>query len=256
MKMKDFTVCLVVMISLIASAVSAEELTGDQVMDKVDAVISAPSDSPGTGIMILVDKKGKEKERRLKMWTRHYKDKDDWSLTKFSEPAEVRNLGFLSLADDKMYLYLPAFDRVRRIASHARKESFAGSDLSNDDLSTGKYQEHYSAKILEETDQEYVLELIRKPGSNRIYPRTKAWVNKSNFTISKMEMMDENDKLWKTLEAKNEQIQGYWTMAEITMTDVRKDHKTIMKMEDLKFDVGLEDSMFTQRYLKRRLKSE
>ncbi len=231
-------------------------LTGDEILGKIDDVLSAPSDSTGIGIMVLVDKKGKKKERRLKMWSRYFKDKDDWSLTKFIEPSEVRNMGFLSLADDKMYLYLPAFDRVRRIASHSRKESFAGSDLSNDDLSTGGYRDNYTTKIIKETDGQYVLSLIRKKGSSRIYPSITAWVDKRNFTIIKSELMDETNTLWKTLEAKHEQIQGYWTMTETAITDVRKDHKTILTVKDVKFDTGLEDKIFSRRYLKRRIKNE
>jgi len=254
MKIRCYSLSLFVCLTLLLAATSATALTEKEILDKIDDVISAPTDSTGTGIMILIDKKGKQKERRLKMWTRYYKDKDNLSLTKFIVPAEVRNLGFLSLSDEKMYLYLPAFDRIRRIASHARKESFAGSDMSNDDLSTGTYSDHFDAKIVEETDQEYVLALTRKPGSDRIYPKSTAWVDKQNFCVTRMELFDENNKLWKTLNAKNEKIQGYWTMTEINMKDVQKNHQTIMKMEDLKFDVGLEDKIFSQRYLKRSVK--
>ena len=254
MRRKIQTILSLVILAVFLAAAQANAITGDEIMLKVDAVLSAPTDGTSTGEMILIDKNGKTKERRLQMWTRYYKDKDDWSLVKFITPAEVRDLGFLSLADDKMYLYLPAFDRVRRIASHARKESFAGSDLSNDDLSTGKYTDHFTARIKEETDKEYVLELTRKPGSNRIYPKSVVWVNKENFTIPKMELFDKGENLWKTFEGEYEQIQGYWTMTNITMTDVKKQHKTVMKMEDIQFDVGLEDNIFTQRYLKRRVK--
>jgi outer membrane lipoprotein-sorting protein len=245
---------LIVLSFVLLAAGPASALTGDEILAKVDAVLSAPTDGTSTAKMTLVDKRGNTKERLLKLWTRYYKDKDDWSLTKFVAPAEIRDLGFLSLADDKMYLYLPGFDRIRRIASHARKESFAGSDLSNDDLSTGKYVDHFSAKVKEETDDEYVLGLTRKPGSNRIYPRSIVWANKNNFTISKMELFDKHDKLWKTFEGEYEQIQGYWTLTSLTMTDVQKEHKTIMTMEDIAFDVGLDEKTFTTRYLKRRVK--
>ena len=254
MKKRFVTLWLTSLILLLTAGTAGAGLTAKEILDKIDAVISAPSDSTGTGTMILIDNKGKTKERQLKMWTRFYKDKENWSLTKFITPAEVRNLGFLSLADDKMYLYLPAFDRIRRIASHARKESFAGSDLSNDDLSTATYSDHYDAEIMEETDRQYVLALTRKPGSDRIYLKTTAWVNKDNFCIDHMELFDDNNKLWKTLEAKNEQIQGYWTMTEIKMKDVQKDHQTIMKLGELKFDLNLEDKIFTQRYLKRSVR--
>jgi outer membrane lipoprotein-sorting protein len=254
MKRQKQAVYYIIILAVFLVTGQANALTGDEILDKVDAVLSAPTDGTSTAEMTLVDKSGKTKERSLKLWTRYFRDKDDWSLTKFVEPAEIRDLGFLSLADDKMYLYLPGFDRVRRIASHARKESFAGSDLSNDDLSTGRYVDHFSVKIREETDQEYVLELTRKPGSNRIYPKSTVWVNKENFTIPRMEMFDNNERLWKTFEGEYEQIQGYWTMTSLTMTDVQKKHKTIMTLEDIQFDVGLDENTFTQRYLKRRVK--
>jgi outer membrane lipoprotein-sorting protein len=252
-RQKQAVYCIIILAVFLATG-PANALTGEDILDKVDAVLSAPTDGTSTAEMILEDKSGKTKERTLKLWTRYFRDKDDWSLTKFVEPAEIRDLGFLSLADNKMYLYLPGFDRVRRIASHARKESFAGSDLSNDDLSTGRYVDHFSAKIKEETDGQYVLELTRKPGSNRIYPKSTVWVNKENFTIPKMELFDKNEKLWKTFEGEYEQIQGYWTMTTLTMTDVQKKHKTIMKIEEIQFDVGLDDKTFTQRYLKRRVR--
>jgi outer membrane lipoprotein-sorting protein len=254
MKRQKHAISLIIILAVFLVTGQANALTGEDILDKVDAVLSAPTDGTSTAEMILEDKSGKTKERTLKLWTRYFRDKDDWSLTKFVEPAEIRDLGFLSLADDKMYLYLPGFDRVRRIASHARKESFAGSDLSNDDLSTGRYVDHFSAKIKEETDGQYVLELTRKPGSNRIYPKSTVWVNKENFTIPKMELFDKNEKLWKTFEGEYEQIQGYWTMTTLTMTDVQKKHKTIMKIEEIQFDVGLDDKTFTQRYLKRRVR--
>jgi outer membrane lipoprotein-sorting protein len=254
MKRKRNAIYPIIILAVFLAAGPAKALTGEEILEKVDAVLSAPTDGTSTAKMTLVDKNGKTKERSLKLWTRYFKDKDDWSLTKFVAPAEVRDLGFLSLADDKMYLYLPAFDRVRRIASHARKESFAGSDLSNDDLSTGRYVDHFSVEIKEETDGEYVLELTRKPGSNRIYPKSTVWVNKENFTTPRMELFDKNEKLWKTFAGEYEQIQGYWTMKSLTMTDVQKKHKTIMTMENMEFDVGLDEKTFTQRYLKRRVK--
>ena len=241
---------------LLAATSPGMAMTGDEVLTRVDAVLSAADNSLGEATMTLIDKDGDEKERKLKIWTKHYKDKDDWSILKFVTPAEIRDLGFLSLADDQMYLYLPAFDRVRRIASHARKESFAGSDLSNDDLSTGKYTTHYNAEIIQETDTQYILELKRKPGSDRIYPRVVAWVDKEQFTASKMELYDDQNNLWKTNEIENEKIQGYWTPRQIKMKDVQKNHTTFMKITEIRYDTDLDDNVFTKRYLKRRIKGD
>ena len=40
------------------------------------------------------------------------------------------------------------------------------------------------------------------------------------------------------------------------MRDVRKDHQTILRIEDPKFDVGLQDDIFSERNLKRKVKDE
>jgi len=241
--------------SILAASLAAA-LDADQILAKADAVISAPKDGVSKAIMILVDQDGSRKERRLKVWTRFFQDKDDWSVTKFLYPPEVRDLGFLSLADDKMYLYLPAFDRVRRIASHARKESFAGSDLSNDDLSTGKYTHHYSARLREETPSEYVLELERKPGSERIYSKVVAWIDKEHFTVRRMELFDDGQTPWKAYEAEMRQVQGYWTPVRMRMKDLRKNHETLIEVQDVQFDVGLPDDLFSERQLKRKIQDD
>lgn len=254
--MRRFWTALLCGVFLTGAAGLAWAMDGNEVLKRVDEVQSASKDSVADITMTLLDKGKTEKVRTMKVWRRHYKDKDDWSLLKFTSPADIKNLGFLSLADDKMYLYLPAFDRVRRIASHARKESFAGSDLSNDDLSTGKYTSHYDAKIAREEGGEYVLELKRKPSSERIYPRVVAWVDKNDFTVSRMELYDESGRLWKRSAIKNEKIQGYWTPLEISMTDVTKDHTTVMKIAKITYDTGIKDEVFTDRYLKRDVKAD
>lgn len=241
---------------LLLSPYQADAATGDEVLAKVDDVLSASRDSVASATMTLIDSDGRKKARSLKVWSKHYRDKDDWSILKFVSPAEIRNLGFLSLADDQMYLYLPAFDRTRRIASHARKESFAGSDLSNDDLSTGKYTAHYTAEIREDKAGEYVLELTRKPGSDRIYPRVTAWVDKEHFYPVRMDLFDDQGKLWKTNTITNEKIQGYWTSRKIEMKDVQKNHETVMEISEIEYDTDLDDTVFSKRFLKRSVKGE
>jgi len=94
-------------------------ITASDILDKVDAIMNAPQDRYAKLITIVVDKNGKKKERETVMW-----QKGDKRLIRFLSPAEDRGVGFLSLSDERMYLYMPAFNRVRRIASHVKKKSF------------------------------------------------------------------------------------------------------------------------------------
>jgi outer membrane lipoprotein-sorting protein len=207
-----------------------------ETLERVDAVLNAPKDQTQEMELLLIDKGGSERERVLIMWQKG----DDTRTVKFLSPADVRNIGFLSLPDDVMYLYLPAFKKVRRIAAHVKNQKFAGTDFSYDDMGTIKYAEDYSARLLEETE-------------DKDYGRLKMWVQKANFYPTRIEYYDRGDNLWKVMERRKvTQIEGYWTSSETEMHDLKIEHRTVMTISKVTFDTGLSDDMFTQRFLQRR----
>jgi len=55
-------------------------------------------------------------------------------MFRFTAPASQAGIAFLSLPNDVMYMYLPAFGKERRIASSAKNQNFAGTDFSYDDM--------------------------------------------------------------------------------------------------------------------------
>ena len=62
------------------------------------------------------------------------------------EPKDDRGIAFLKIEhDDKdaeMRMWLPAFKRVRRISAKKRGDSFMGSDLSYEDLSSRELEKN------------------------------------------------------------------------------------------------------------------
>ncbi len=50
---------------------------------------------------------------------------------------------------------------------------------------------------------------------------------------------------------KIEKIGKYWMATDITMTDIKKKHKTELKLSNIKFDKSVPSKIFTKRYLKR-----
>jgi outer membrane lipoprotein-sorting protein len=220
-----------------------------EILERVDAVLNAPKDQTQYMELRLIDKNGSERERSLKMWQKG----DEMRTVKFLEPADVRNIGFLSLPDDVMYLYLPAFKKVRRIAAHVKNQKFAGTDFTYDDMGTIKYAEDYETCLVEESEDMYVLELAPREGVDKDYRRLKMWVQKGTFYPMKIEYYDHGDNLWKVMERRKvSQIDGYWTASEIEMQDHKIEHRTIMVLSKITFDAGLSDAMFTERFLQRR----
>lgn len=227
---------------------------GNAILQKVDATLMAPQDEESNMKMILIDKTGDRKERNLKSYTKYFNDKDDWRVIKFLTPTDVRGIGFLVLADDQMYLYMPAFHRIRRIASHSKKESFMGSDLSYNDMETSRYFENYNANLIEDTQDNYILELTRRPTSKKPYPRIKMTVDKISSIPISMEYFNEANNLWKIWKMELQKVGRYYTQSKIEVEDKKKAHRTIIERENIKFDQGLKDKIFTQRFLKRRPK--
>jgi len=246
-----------VTMSIFVLNLSIWTITGSEVLKKVEERMigeKAPKDMEAIMSMIIVSSKGSKKVRELKAWTKNNINEDDWRVMKFLSPPDIKNVGFLVLSDEQMYLYLPEFRRIRRIASHNKKESFMGSDFSYDDMGTSGFTRYYEAKLIKEDDKEWVLELSRKPKTDKPYKRIKMWVSKESELPSKMEMYDNSDELWKVSEEENKKIGEYWIPFRINMKDVKNNSFTELEMKDIKVDQGLEKEIFTNRFLRRRVK--
>lgn len=182
----------------------------------------------------------------------------DKSLIRFLEPADVEGTGFLSLdnksGDEDMYLYLPAVNLVRKISGSQKNGSFVGTDFSYNDLAiigSGNYQDDYQAIIVEENDKNYVLKIV--PTDDDIeYKSGQLVVSKNNWYPQEAKFYDQQGELYKVLKnSQIEKIDGYWTARKVVMKDVQTGSKTIVHLEEITYDQGVNERIFTTRYLKR-----
>ena len=224
---------------------------GDDLLKKVEDAASPGKDSIGTTEMILIDSDGKEKKRELKMKQMDH-DPDDYRLLRFLSPAEVKGVAFLSKSDNEMYLYMPAFKKIRRIASHAKNENFMGTDFSYDDIGSTNYTEDYKAKIIEKKGDTTVLELTPRDPDDTDYSKLIMTVDTTKNLPKEVKFFNKAGKLWKVMtNQKVEKVSGYWTPMVIEMKDLKKNHTTRMIVKDIKYDVGLKKKEFSKRKLKR-----
>lgn len=252
---KVFTALLLAMASL------ALAISGEEVMQKVDAHPS-PSTLQGTMVMKLISKQGKVLTREVQVWSKKTEGEEKM-LIKFVAPADVKGTAFLTIrkgGKEEMKLYLPALKRVRRIAGSQKQGSFMGSDFSYDDISnlSGMKIEDYTHKLLR-TEEEggvkvYVVESTPKPGVDSVYSKQIVWVPADTFVPSKIEFY-KNGKLYKVLTNRNVQSFAngkYQIPTLLEMDNVTSGHKTVLEQKDLQVDVPIDDSVFTERFMKRR----
>ena len=126
----SFIIFAILLCGVIFPAEKTFAISGREIMEKVNARDVGDSSS-GEMEMILIDKKGKKRIRKLKTFGGK-KGKDSLSLMFFISPADVKNTGFLTYdykksgKDDDQWLYLPALRKTKRIAAGDKSGSFMG----------------------------------------------------------------------------------------------------------------------------------
>jgi len=119
-------------------------------------------------------------------------------LAAFSAPADMKGTKILVLSPDETYVYLPAFGKVRRIASHTQDQGFMGLTYTVDDLYGTRYAAQYTAAISAETSKEWALTLTPKPGQTVDYARIKMTVVKDRVVPTELQYFDATGKKLKT----------------------------------------------------------
>ena len=176
----------------------------------------------------------------------------------FVSPGDVKGMRVLVRSLSEMYVYLPSFHKIRRVAGHVRSQSFMGSALSQDDMSISRYSEAYVAsRMVREDGTSWTIELTRRPQSDFPYARLRITVLKKERMPS--EILYFNDA---GTQVKSEQRQGYSCKGsprgqvcnayEMRMTDhTRNGLWTKLIMKKWAINTNVPASFFTQRDLQR-----
>jgi outer membrane lipoprotein-sorting protein len=239
---------ILLIICMLAVFSQAEHLTATQILEKADAVMNAPKDQELKIQLTIIDKKGNERVRVIDMMQKG----SDKRIAKFLSPADQKGIGFLSLPGGLTYIYLPAYKKTRRIASHVKNTKFAGTDFTYEDMEAKRYSDNWQAKLLKEEESFYQLQLKPKKDFKTDYAKLIVSVRTDNFYPTKIEYYDKGDNFIKVMNQKNvEMVDDYWVSKESEMEDLKTGNKTIMLVQEVKFDSGLSDDLFTERYLSR-----
>lgn len=204
--------------------------------------------------MILIDKRGKSKKRILVTARKNYGEIRK-TYSRFTAPADIKGTVFLvwenADRDDDQFLYLPALRRLRRIVSRQKKSRFVNTDFTYEDMQRKKTEES-THKLLRTSQYAkrpcWVVESVPKKGTSQ-YRKWVSWIDKEYLLPRKIEYYSKRKKLFKRYRGgKIRQIDGVWTALEIEMNDLKKKHKTQMKIKKIRYDIKLKDAVFTKSY--------
>ena len=264
----SFTIFYIIISGAIVLPENVFALSGREIMEKVNAR-DVGDRSISEMEMILIDKKGNKRVRKLKTYALQ-QGKDSKSLMFFVSPADVKNTGFLTYdydesgKDDDQWLYLPALRKTKRIASGDKSGSFIGSDLNYSDMSSPSL-DLYNFTLMKETEVKG-----QKVWQIKSVPKTKIEAEKSGYSKSVFFIRQDNYVMirgvrWVYKKKRNkyldvrklEKIDGIWISTETHMTTKsgkKTLHKTILKENNIKFNQAeVNEDLFTIRRMEKGL---
>jgi outer membrane lipoprotein-sorting protein len=234
-----------------AIALPTQAQSATDILKKVDKSAFVKSSRAEMAQMVVTPSGDK---RTFKM-VAYSENGNEKGMSEYLAPNRVRGMKILSLNDgDDIWTYFPRTNRTRKIASSARNRKVQGSDFTYDDMASGKLAEDWKGKVVgsEKLDGKkcFKLEAIPTPSGPQSYSKVFIWVDKSDYTVPRIDYYDEDGDLLKRLEITDyRKIGGVLFPFRYVMTNLVDGGKTLMKVDKAEVNIKLDSAIFTEAAL-------
>ncbi len=207
--------------------------------------------------MALINPQGKTRRREMTMLRKNFGSEGDQRyFLFFHAPPDVKGMTFMVWKDpareDDRWIFIPSLKLVQRIAANDKRSSFVGSDFTHEDVSGRDVGDETHTLLRSEAMEGrrcYVLE--SRPEGRADYARRVSWIDEERWLPLREEYFDARGEKVRVFSSDEvEQVSGHWTVTKRTMSNLQTGHHTEVVYEEAAYDVGIEDSLFTERRLR------
>jgi hypothetical protein len=240
-------VCLSSKFSVSGSPLDPRKIVGDVYQQDTshDTVIRASLE--------VFDKEGHGRKKRFNYW-RIGSPGDSKTLVVFTDPEEIRGVALLSInrrdVGDRQFMYAPATHRVRSVAAQERSARFIGSDFTYEDIAEHVLDD-FTYRLLREDEtidahKTYKVEATPIDPGRSQYKYLYYWVAQDVPVILCSEMYDANERKVRVLHASQlKRVSGIWGARRTEMNSVLDTTRTVLSIDEVKFNAGLDERLFT-----------
>ena len=222
------------------------DAAGDSVLAEMDAAMNKAQDAHFD--YEIVNKEPGKDQRTMAM---RVQLKGEKRLTEFTAPADMKGTKVLILSPTQMYVYLPAFGKVRRIASHTKDQGFLGLSLQ-----PGRHGDHRvrprstAARSPRATPARRPSSLTPKAGQARPTPRSRSRSPRTTRCPCELKYFNADGKNVKTETRTGYTCEGdVCTPGELKMVDNIKGNWTKLVPKSRKVNEEISDDVFSKRNL-------
>ncbi|MCH1569018.1 MAG: outer membrane lipoprotein-sorting protein, partial [Alphaproteobacteria bacterium] len=215
--------------------------TGRDVMDRVYKQSDIFSQSEAEVRLIVVDRKGRERERFFNLRSKG-DDGFKRSLVKFFKPANVKGVGLasetnLTSEEKSQWVYLPATKNLKKLSSSEQDGSFMGSDFSYSDIA-GRTLDQDTHKVFQQNDKFYVIESAPNDAADA-YSKYYTTVDKATNIVRTVTFYDKSGDKLKTLANKKViKVNGELMVSNSVMTNHKTGGSSTMERSSIDVNVS------------------
>jgi outer membrane lipoprotein-sorting protein len=257
MHFNTITVLLLTCLFILPTRAEATEpSTITEIVNKANlASYYAGDDGRADVTMTITDAQGRVRKREFVILRKDKKDGgEQFSFVYFKKPSDVRKMVFMVHKhinrDDDRWLYLPALDLVKRIAASDKRTSFVGSNYLYEDVS-GRGIDEDIHELIETTHEYYIIKSTPKKPEEVEFSSYTLLVDKKTFLPMKTVYLDKTGREYRNVEALEIQnFDGIPTVTASRATDLATGSSTLAEFKSIRYNIGLKDDLFTERYLR------
>ncbi|MGA7303795.1 MAG: outer membrane lipoprotein-sorting protein [Rhodothermales bacterium] len=242
------------LVTLAGGTARAQNATPDvtDIVRKIDANERTAS-SYSVGSQIITTSSGSKRTLDVEFYSIGQNEK---TLTVYTGPARVKGDKILMLHDgDDIWFYTPKTDRVRHLASHARRQRVQGSEFSYEDMISGNLADDYTSKLLgkEELDGIECYKVESTPTeSGPSYSKIVVWADVDRFVTRRIDYYEDGTLLKRLIPTDIREVGGHYLPFRLDMSNLRDGGETAFEFDRMDVGVELNDRLFTTTNLKRR----
>ena len=224
-----------------------------EIVAKIDANMTGAS-RRSKSTMTVVNSRGRERSYQMESWGRGEED----SAVVYLAPARDKGTKMLKVGDE-LWIYLPSLEREQKISGHMMRQGMMGSDFSYEDMMESRellnqYESTVTGSAEVDGQDCWLIEMTAK-NEGVSYPKRTAWIDKSRFIMLKQELFALSGmklKTWYMSDIQQFDEKRYFPKKMVIEDHLRKGSKTTLVVDELEFDVPLEDEIFSKRWLSRK----
>lgn len=243
---------LIIVLAGTSCGLYAQPLKAIDIVRKADEKFRGEKSSYSVMTMTIIRPKW-QRTIEFKSWSKGTTN----SLTLITAPAREKGQSFLKRGNE-MWSWNPAISQLIKLPPSMMSQGWMGSDYTNDDiLKESSVVNDYTHSLLGEGiigDRRcYKIRLNAREDADVLWGYQLWWVDKDDFIVLKAELYDEDGILVRTENGKEVKMMGgrlLPTILEIIPAE-DPDQKTVVKINEMKFNIELSDSYFSQQSMKR-----